>query len=81
MQCSFKMKKTKAKTFPDLDISTSSQVSNCNGVELNIYTGSQIQATTGGFVLRIYCIRSSYLTQSAIRSRLGRFGKRNFIYT
>ena len=41
--------------------------------------GSQIPVTTGGFKLRISCIRSSYLTYWAIRpNRFGGFGVPEF---
>ena len=41
--------------------------------------GSQISVTTGGFELKISCIRSSYLTHYAIKSNsLGGFGVPEF---
>ena len=42
-------------------------------------SGSQIPATTGGFELRVSCIRSSYLTRQAIRpNKLDGFGVSKF---
>ena len=38
-----------------------SQVSNCDGIVLDIDIGSQTPVTTGGFELQISCIRCSYL--------------------
>ena len=44
-----------------LDTLTSSQVSSYDGAVLKIYLDHKFQMTTGGFELRIHCIRNSYL--------------------